>query len=125
MSNDIILMGSNFANNCIMLRPVEHFSQMKLYIYTIYSDSIVASFEVLYTALARKWAHMMKNISEPGGIRTHELRNRPLLLYQLSYNARGELGVGNFNFYFTNKMDKFSEIFGKLLELFENLCKRF
>ena len=36
-----------------------------------------------------------EKISDPGGIRTHDLQNRSLLLYQLSYKARWELVVGN------------------------------
>ena len=35
-----------------------------------------------------------EEISDPGGIRTRDLRNRPPLLYQLSYKARWELVVG-------------------------------
>ena len=36
-----------------------------------------------------------EKISDPGVVRTHDLRNRASLLYQLSYKARWELVVGN------------------------------
>ena len=36
-----------------------------------------------------------EQISDPWGVLTHDLRNRSLLLYQLSYKTRWELVVGN------------------------------
>ena len=35
-----------------------------------------------------------RKISDRGGTGTHDLRNRSLLLYQLSYKARRELSLG-------------------------------
>ena len=39
--------------------------------------------------------HGETEIFNPGGIWNQDLRNRPPLLYQLSYKARFEIVVGN------------------------------
>ena len=38
-----------------------------------------------------------EKISDPGGVRTHDLRNRSPLLYQLSYKARWELVLESYD----------------------------
>ena len=41
--------------------------------------------------------HGEEKKSDPGGVWTHNLRNKSPVLYQLSYKARWELVVGNWD----------------------------
>ena len=55
------------------------------------------TFLALAIALEKNKAHTEreKKVSDPGGIRTHDLWNRLPLFYQLSYKTKWELVVGN------------------------------